>query len=181
VTGAIEIGLSMWTVDVLRTNVGMAAGSAAALISAIIVGMFVGRLFGARLTLRLPPIPLYIGALVTSAIGFAVFWTASAPIQASIGLVVLGLGNALHYPMAIGLALKVSPGRADRAAAVAAYSMGLSFGVGPLILGVIADRVGQHSAFLLVPVLLVVAAGLAWRLAAALRSEPAPAPITETA
>ncbi|MBB5871623.1 MFS family permease [Allocatelliglobosispora scoriae] len=169
VTGSVEVGLSMWTVDVLRTNVGMASGSAAALISAILAGMFIGRLFGARLTLRLPVIPLYLAALATSAVGFAIFWTAGSPVQAGAGLVVLGLGNALHYPLVIALAVQVSPGQADRAAAASAYSMGLSFGAGPLVLGLIADRVGAHAAFLLVPLLLLLAGFLAWRLSLALR------------
>lgn len=181
VTGSIEVGLSMWTVDVLRVNVGMASGSAAALISAILVGMFAGRLFGARLTLRLPVIPLYLTALATSAVGFAIFWTAGSSVQAGLGLVVLGVGNALHYPLTISLALQAAPGQADRAAAAAAYSMGVSFGAGPLVLGFIADQVGAHAAFLLVPVLLVAAGVLAWRMSLALRPSPAAPVLVEAA
>jgi fucose permease len=176
VTGSIEAGLSLWSVDLLRSQDGMSAGAAAQAISAIVAGMFLGRFGGARLALRIAPLRLYLVALVTSAAGFAVFWTTGTPAIAVAGLLLLGLGNAMHYPIAIALALRVAPDQPDRAAAVASYSMGVSFGAGPLVLGATADLVGVRAAFLIVPLLLAVAGGLAWLLARAmLQSLPAPA------
>ncbi|BCJ72339.1 MFS transporter [Catellatospora sp. IY07-71] len=163
VTGAVEVVLSMWAASVLRDEVGLSAGAATAVMSAVVGGMFVGRLAGARIALRLPAIPLYFGALAVSLAGFAVFWTAGSAAAAVTGLIVIGLGNAMHYPVAISLAVAAAPGQADRAAGVAAYSMAVSFGVGPLLLGLVADQVGAHTAFLLIPVLIAGAAYLAWR------------------
>jgi predicted MFS family arabinose efflux permease len=169
VTGAIEVVLSMWAASVLRDQVHLSAGAATATTSAIVGGMFLGRLFGARFALRLPSIPLYFGALAVSALGFAIFWTADSAVAAVAGLVVLGLGNAMHYPLAISLAIAAAPGQADRAAGVASYSMAIGFGLGPLLLGLVADQVGAHLAFLLIPLLIVAAALLAWRFAASPR------------
>lgn len=181
VTGAIEVMLSMWTASVLRDEMHLSAGIATAATAAIVGGMFLGRLFGARVALRLPPIPLYFGALAVSTIGFTIFWTAGGAGTAIAGLLVLGLGNAMHYPLAISLALAAAPGQTDRAAGVASYSMAFSFGAGPLLLGLIADRVGgAHAAFLLVPVLIVLAAGLAWRFTRTIRN-PIPALTPELA
>jgi len=174
VTGSIEAGLSLWSVDLLRSQDGMSAGAAAQAISAIVAGMFLGRFGGARLALRIAPLRLYLVALVTSAAGFAVFWTTGTPAIAVAGLLLLGLGNAMHYPIAIALALRVAPDQPDRAAAVASYSMGVSFGAGPLVLGATADLVGVRAAFLIVPLLLAVAGGLAWLLARAML-QPLPA------
>ncbi|GAA2402830.1 hypothetical protein Cme02nite_43440 [Catellatospora methionotrophica] len=170
VTGAVEVVLSMWTAEVLRDQVGMSPGGATAVMSAIVGGMFAGRLAGARIALRLPSIPLYLGALVLSLAGFALFWSAGSAVTAVAGLVVVGLGNAMHYPLAISLAVAAAPGQADRAAGVASYSMAVSFGAGPLLLGLVADQVGAHAAFLFIPVLIAGAALLAWRFATTTRA-----------
>lgn len=174
VTGAVEAGFSLWAADVLRTNAGMSPGAAAQSISAIVAGMFLGRAAGARIALRVPPIPLYLAALSTSAVGFFLFWTSGDAVIAVLGLLVLGLGNAMHYPIAIALAMQAAPDQPDRAAASASYSMGLSFGAGPLILAAMADTVGVRAAFLLIPLLLVLAGGLAWMLRRAMAPVAAP-------
>ncbi|MCP2325460.1 fucose permease [Hamadaea flava] len=178
VTGSIEAGLSLWAADLLRDRDGMSAGAAAQAISAIVAGMFLGRFVGARLSLRIAPLRLYLAALITSAAGFAVFWTTMTPAVAVAGLLLLGLGNAMHYPIAIALALRVAPDQPDRAAAVASYSMGISFGAGPLVLGAAADLIGVRLAFLIVPLLLIAAGALAWRLGRAM-VQPAAVPALE--
>ncbi|SCL55085.1 Fucose permease [Micromonospora citrea] len=173
VTGSIEVCLSLWTADVLRTHAGMAAGAASAAVAAIVCGMFVGRLAGGRFALRYRPVPLLLAALGVSLLGFALFWVAPVGWLAVTGLVVLGLGNALHYPLAISIALAVAGPAADRAAGWASYSMGVGFGIAPVALGWVADGVGPHLAFLLLPGFIAAAALLAARLGRALGPHPA--------
>ncbi|MEU4779811.1 MFS transporter [Micromonospora sp. NPDC023633] len=173
VTGSIEVCLSLWTADVLRSHAGMAAGTASAAVAAIVCGMFVGRLVGGRFALRYRPVPLLLAALGVSLAGFALFWIAPVGWLAVTGLVVLGLGNALHYPLAISIALAVAGPAADRAAGWASYSMGVGFGIAPVALGWVADGVGPHLAFLLLPGFIAAAALLAARLGRALRPVPA--------
>ncbi len=169
-TGTVEIVMSLWAAIVLREEVGFTAGAAAAAVSAILAGMLVGRMAGARLALRIGIVPLYLGALVVSLAGFVLFWFAATPASAIAGLFVVGLGNAMHYPLAIALAIALAPGQADRAAGVSSYGMGLSFGLGPFLLGLLADRVGAHTALLLIPFFLAAAA----LLALGLRSSSSP-------
>ncbi|MFG1776198.1 MFS transporter [Micromonospora sp. NPDC049048] len=176
VTGSIEVCLSLWTADVLRSNAGMAAGTASAAVAAIVCGMFVGRLVGGRFALRYRPVPLLLAALGVSLAGFALFWIAPVGWLAVTGLVVLGLGNALHYPLAISIALAVAGPAADRAAGWASYSMGVGFGIAPVALGWVADGVGPHLAFLLLPAFIATAALLTTRLGRALRPSPADLP-----
>ncbi|MFF4806795.1 MFS transporter [Micromonospora chersina] len=173
VTGSIEVCLSLWTADVLRTHAGLTAGGASAAVAAIVCGMFVGRLAGGRLALRWPPVPLLLAALTVSLAGFALFWSAPVGWLAVTGLVVLGLGNALHYPLAISIALAAAGPAADKAAGWASYSMGVGFGIAPVALGWVADGVGPHLAFLLLPGFIAVAMLLTVRLGRALRL-PAP-------
>ncbi|WP_262287344.1 sugar MFS transporter [Micromonospora sp. MA102] len=173
VTGSIEVCLSLWTADVLRTHAGLSAGGASAAVAAIVCGMFAGRLAGGRLALRWPPVPLLLGALTVSLAGFALFWSAPVGWLAVAGLVVLGLGNALHYPLAISIALAAAGPAADKAAGWASYSMGVGFGIAPVALGWVADGVGPHLAFLLLPGFIAAAILLTVRLGRALRL-PAP-------
>ncbi|WP_433389933.1 MFS transporter [Micromonospora sp. KLBMP9576] len=174
VTGSIEVCLSLWTADVLRSHAAMAAGTASAAVAAIVCGMFVGRLVGGRFALRYRPVPLLLTALGVSLAGFTIFWLAPVGWLAVTGLVVLGLGNALHYPLAISIALAVAGPAADRAAGWASYSMGVGFGIAPVALGWVADGVGAHLAFLLLPGFIAVAALLAARLGRALRPTATP-------
>ncbi|MCZ7439799.1 MFS transporter [Micromonospora sp. WMMC241] len=168
VTGSIEVCLSLWTADVLRTHAGLSAGGASAAVAAIVCGMFAGRLAGGRAALRWPPVPLLLGALTVSLAGFTLFWASPVGWLAVTGLVVLGLGNALHYPLAISIALAVAGGAADRAAGWSSYSMAVGFGIAPVALGRVADGVGPHAAFLLLPAFIAVAVLLTVRLGRAL-------------
>lgn len=180
-TGSVEVCLNLWAGDVLRHHAGMSAGGAATAVSAIVGGMCLGRLACGRLAQWVPAHRLLLAALGVSLAGFAVFWLATVPGLAIAGLAVAGLGNGLHYPLAIGMALRVSPGREDQAASRASYSMAVGFGVAPFVLGAFADRVGAHAAFLLVPVFLAGAAGLVVPLRRRLAERPVPATEVVTA
>ncbi|MFJ8576957.1 MFS transporter [Micromonospora sp. NPDC093277] len=180
-TGSIEVCLSLWTADVLRTQAGLDAGSASAAVAAIVCGMFAGRLAGGRFALRWPPVPLLLGALTISLAGFALFWAAPIGWLAVTGLVILGLGNALHYPLAISIALAVAGPAADKAAGWSSYSMGVGFGIAPVALGWVADGVGPHLAFLLLPGFIAASVLLTVRLGRVLRAarpidDPTPLP-----
>jgi hypothetical protein len=91
-----------------------------------------------------------LGALGLSLAGFVLFWASTAPALGVAGLIVLGLGNALHYPLAISIALAAANGQPDLAASRSAYAMAFAFGVAPFMLGGLADVSGVRWAFLLV-------------------------------
>lgn len=167
-TGSVEVCLSLWAADVLRSHAGMSPGAASATVAAIVGGMFAGRLVGSALSRRVAPVPLLLGALAISVVGFAIFWVSAVAWIAAVGLMVLGVGNAMHYPLGISMALAVADGRRDRASAYLMYSGVIGFGISPVVLGWVADGVGPHRAFLLMPLFIAVAAVLAVRLRRAL-------------
>src|SRR5437764_940373 len=120
-----------------------------------------------------------IGLLAPSAAGFALCWLAPFAWPAIAGLVVLGLGNALHFPLVIALLIAHSDGQPDLAVSRSTTASSLAFGVAPFVLGVVADRVGPHTAFLLVPLFLAGAATAAWRLRGRTPAVvPAPVPVS---
>jgi fucose permease len=163
-TGSVEVCLTLWGSDVLRSHANVSAGVATAAVSTMIAGMVTGRIIGGRLLLRYRPTRMLLAALGVSAAGFALFWAATVPWLAVSGLFVCGLGVGLHYPLGIGLALAHSDGQPDLAAARASFAVGISFAVAPFALGSLADAVGPHRAFLLVPAFLLLSAVVVARL-----------------
>ena len=154
----VEFCLTLWAADILHNHAGMGEGAAAAGVTGFVAGMCAGRLAGSRLSLRLGVEPLLYAAIGVAGVGFLVLWLATWGPAAVAGLVVCGLGVSLLYPLGIVRAIDASEGRPDLAAARAGFAAALAVGVGPFVLGALADRFGIHGAFLVVPALLAVAA-----------------------
>ena len=155
---ACEFCLTLWAADILRSRDGLGPGAASAALTGLVAGMFVGRLVGGRLALRFGVDPMLYAALAVAAAGFAVFWASTWAPLAIAGLMICGLGVALHYPLGIARAIDAAEGRPDLASARAALAVALAIGVGPFALGALADQIGLHQAFLVVPALLALAA-----------------------
>lgn len=154
----VEFAVSMWGSDQLRGHAGMTPGAAAAAVSAMVAGIVVGRLAGGALALRVSTPRLLLAAIGVTTAGFAVFWLSTAALVAVAGLMVAGLGMALLWPLGVSLAIAASDGQPDLATARLSYAVGIASGGAPFVLGAFSDAVGTHRAFLLVPVLLAVAA-----------------------
>ncbi|MQA24386.1 MAG: MFS transporter [Micromonosporaceae bacterium] len=175
-TGSVEVCLSLWASEQLRERVGMAPGAAAAGMSAVLAGMVIGRLAGGPAALRFGVRPLLLMALAGAGFGFGVFWVATVPWLAMTGLVLCGLSISVHIPLGMVLAIGASDGQPDLAMARNSYAMALGFGVAPLALGVLADRVGIWHAFLLAPAFLAVAATMVVALSLTARRSRAATP-----
>jgi predicted MFS family arabinose efflux permease len=174
---AVEFCTTYWIGDLLHQRTGVTPRVGAALVSVVIVGMAVGRALAARLT-RLASLDALLGAtIVVAACGWLVMWVATDVRVAAVGLLVTGLGLALQFPLSISRLMAVSGGRLDAATGWASLGAGLASGVAPFALGALADAVGPHRGFLLVPVLLSLAAVmlLAPRARTALRTPGASA------
>jgi fucose permease len=154
----VEFCLTLWSSDVLRTRAGLGPGAAAAGVTAVVAGMLTGRVAGGRLALRYDPERLLLGAIALAALGFAVFWISTVPVASLAGLYACGLGVALHFPLGIARAIAMSDGQPDLAAARASLGAGVAVASAPFALGALADVFGTHTAFLIVPGLLAVAA-----------------------
>jgi predicted MFS family arabinose efflux permease len=154
----VEFCLSLWAADMLARRTTLTAAEASAAVTALVAGMCVGRVVGGRLALRLPVDRLLYGALVLNAAGFALFWLSTAAVLAVLGLLLCGLGVALYFPLGLSRAIAASDGQPDRASARVGIGAAVASGAGPFGLGALADATTIHTAMLVVPGLLVIAA-----------------------
>jgi predicted MFS family arabinose efflux permease len=169
---AVEFCLTLWAADMLAQRTTLTAAGASAAVTALVAGMCVGRVVGGRLALRLPVDRLLYGAVVLNAAGFALFWLSTDAALAVLGLLGCGLGVALYFPLGLSRAIAASDGQPDRASARVGIGAAVASGAGPFILGALADATTIHTAMLVVPGLLVVAA-VGIRLAPARTAVPA--------
>ncbi|MEU8361373.1 MFS transporter [Nonomuraea sp. NPDC048882] len=154
---AMEFTFNLWAADLFAGRTGISAAAAATGLTAFVGGLAAGRFAGAQLALRLPPVPLFVGALAVAFAGWLLFWLSTHPALSYAGLVVCGLGASLHFPLALSGLIAGAGGRADLAAAASPIWAGAAIAVGPLALGALADGFGTWKAFLLVPVLIGLA------------------------
>ncbi|MDP9392744.1 MAG: MFS transporter, partial [Actinomycetota bacterium] len=112
-TISVEFSMTVWASDLLRERTGLGGDAAAAALTAFVGGMTAGRLAGARYALKRPVDVLLVQALVLTGAGFAVFWLSTTAWLSLVGLVLVGVGVALHFPLGIARALAASAGRHD--------------------------------------------------------------------
>lgn len=156
---ALEFCFNLWAASLVAVNTGLSVEAAATGLTAFTAGLAAGRFAGGWLALRLPPHRLFVGALLLSGAGWLVFWPAGHPVLAYAGLALAGLGVSLHFPLALAELIATSDGHPHRASAAAPICAGAAVGVGPLVLGALADGFGTRQAFLVVPVAIALAVG----------------------
>ncbi|KGM09056.1 MFS transporter, partial [Cellulomonas bogoriensis 69B4 = DSM 16987] len=132
---AVEFSTAFWAPDLLVQRTGAPTSLASASVSALVIGMSVSRFIVGPLSTRKAPEKLLLAAFAVAAVGWAVFWLATTPALAIVGLVVAGLGYGAHYPLSIALALRASGGRPDQAQARCSMGGGAAVGVAPFALG----------------------------------------------
>jgi predicted MFS family arabinose efflux permease len=144
---SVEITLLQWGPDLLRERGGLEAGSASATIAAIVVGMIIGRLVGSRLVERVSSALVFGGSILFAAAAFVYTWLVTGAVPLIIGLVLIGVGIGMHFPLGIGRAMRASAGQPDRAAGWTSAGIGIMSGVAPFALAALADSWGVHKAF----------------------------------
>lgn len=166
---ALENATTYWATDLVRDRTGAGAGIATATTAGLVAGMTLIRFVVGPLSLRTSPARLLAASFGVAVAGWAVLWTATSASVALAGLFLAGLGYGAQYPLGIALLLGASGGATDAAQARATVGGGVAIGLAPFLLGALADAVGPHTAFLVVPVPAVVggvaavSGGRAWR------------------
>ena len=154
---AVEFATTFWASDLLLQRTDAPASVATAALSALVIGMCLSRFVVGPLSTRKAPEKLLLVGFAVAGVGWALFWLATSPVVAIVGLVVAGLGYGTHYPLSVALTMRASEGRPDQAQALASLGGGLAVGGAPFALAAVADALSStHLAFLLVGAFVVV-------------------------
>lgn len=159
---ALENVTTYWAADLIVDQTGAPASIATAATAGLVGGMSLIRFVVGPLSLRVRPALLLAASFLVAIAGWAVLWTATVPAVALAGLFLAGLGYGAQYPLSISLLLRAAGGAADQAQARATLAGGVAMGLAPFALGALADAVGPHRAFLLVPAIAVLGAVVAF-------------------
>jgi fucose permease len=154
---ALEFCVLIWAPEFLERIAGLSRATAAGSAAAFSLAMLIGRV-GIGVVLRWVAAPhIFVTALATTLLGFAVYWGADQPLVVVVGLFVLGLGIAPLFPLALGFALGAAGTQRDTASARVLLGEGLAILLIPTLLGGLADEVGLRLAHLMLPGLVVTA------------------------
>jgi MFS family permease len=172
-TTAAEWSVIAWGASFIEGNARVSADTAVGLMGGYFVGVVAGRIIGSRLARSRDAARLLAISLAVALVGFASFWLAAGPVQAVLGLVVVGIGIGNLYPLGTSVTLALAPGQAA-AASGRAVAMSAAAGLlAPLIVGPLADAASLSAALLVIPAFLGLA-GLG--LALVVRRQPRLAP-----
>jgi MFS family permease len=166
-----EGALSDWGALHLRTELGASAALAAAGYAGFSLAMACGRLAGGRLVDLFGERRLLAAGTVLAAAGGLTSVTATSVPTAVAGFVVVGLGLANVFPLAIARAGALGGASGIALATTVGYTGLLG---GPPAIGLVAEHLGLPVALGMVPLLALVAAVLVLSLAGDAVRFPAP-------
>ncbi len=157
-TTAAEWCVTAWGATFVEDATGVSTDTAVALMAGYFGGVLAGRTLGSALTRRHDPARLLAVALAVTAAGFAVLWPSTGPVQAVIGLSLLGVGLGNLFPMGMSVTVALAPGRAAQASGRAVVMTSFAVLLAPLTVGTLADATSLTAALAVVPVALALAA-----------------------
>jgi fucose permease len=153
----VEFCFAFFAVTYLNEDLGMSKAAAAAGGAAWGVGMALGRFV---FSVRPAPASIIPSAAVIL-IGFLLFWGVPNPAAAIVGLGIAGLGASPLYPSRITLLMERFPGATHEGSKRAALAPGCALLVAPALMVSLRAATDVRTAYLAVPVLLVILVALA--------------------
>jgi predicted MFS family arabinose efflux permease len=152
-----EFATSFWAAALLRDRVGGTASAATLAIVALGSGMAVGRWYGAIVLKKLKLDQQLITIIVLQFIGFGIFWFSHSLIVSLVTLFVTGLGISMQFALSSLRLIGFSNKRPDLAIGISSLAAGSGIALAPFMLGVLGDSFGISRAYLMVPVLILIA------------------------
>jgi fucose permease len=160
-TTAAEWCITSWGASFVEDAADLSTDTAVALMAGYFGGVVAGRTLGSGLARRHDPARLLALALAVAAAGFAILWPSSGPVQALLGLTLLGIGLGNLFPLGVSVTVALAPERAALASGRAVVVTSFAVLLAPLTVGALADATSLTAALGVVPVLLALAvAGL---------------------
>ena len=152
-----EFATSFWSAALLKDRVGSTAAISTVAIVALGTGMGVGRWFGGLVLKNFKLDNQLLGLVALQFIGFVAFWLSHSMIISLICLFVIGLGISMQFALAAIRLVSFSDNRPDLAIGKSSLAAGIAIAGAPFLLGFLGDNFGISRAYIMVPVLIVIA------------------------
>jgi predicted MFS family arabinose efflux permease len=154
---ASEFAISFWSAALIRERTDATPAIATLAVVAFGSGMAIARWYGPILLKQWgidAQLKIYIA---TQFIGFASLWFSHNLTISFFSLLVTGIGVSSQFTLSSLRLIGLSDGRPDLAMGKNSLAAGSAIGLSPFVLGVLGDHLGISRAYLMVPVLMVIA------------------------
>lgn len=152
-----EFATSFWSAALLKDRVGSTAAISTVAIVALGTGMGVGRWFGGLVLKNFKLDNQLLGLVALQFFGFVAFWLSHSMIISLICLFVIGLGISMQFALAAIRLVSFSDNRPDLAIGKSSLAAGIAIAGAPFLLGFLGDNFGISRAYIMVPVLIMIA------------------------
>jgi fucose permease len=126
-------------------------------IIALGTGMGIGRFFGSRAMRKLTPDDQLIAILTLQLFSFFMLWQSHNLLISLIALLLNGVGISMQFALTSLRLINHSDGRPELAIGKSGLAAGIAIGGAPFLLGLLGDNFGISRAYLMVPVLILIA------------------------
>jgi predicted MFS family arabinose efflux permease len=152
-----EFATSFWSAALLKDRVGSSAAISTVAIVALGTGMGVGRWYGGLVLKNFKLDHQLLGLVALQFIGFVAFWLSHSMIISLICLFVIGLGISMQFALSAIRLVSFSDNRPDLAIGKSSLAAGIAIAGAPFLLGFLGDNFGISRAYIMVPVLIMIA------------------------
>lgn len=156
----LEFSLSFWLASYLNDDVGLTRATAAAMVAGLYAANLTGRLIASRLARHTTATVLLAASIGLSLAGLPLLLAATGATVAALGIVVVGAGIGAMFPLTSAMHVAASERTADAALGQVLAVAALGQVLAPTAVAVIAQYAGLRIGLLVLPVLLVLSAGL---------------------
>jgi predicted MFS family arabinose efflux permease len=156
-TISTEFATAFWAAALVRDRTNATAAIATIAIIALGTGMALGRFFGSHVMRKLNPDNQLIAILALQLFSFIGLWLSHNLLISLIALLLNGIGMSMQFALTSLRLINHSGGRPELAIGKSGLAAGIAIGGAPFLLGVLGDNFGISRAYLMVPVLIVIA------------------------
>ena len=152
-----EFATSFWSAALLKDRVGSSAAISTVAIVALGTGMGIGRWYGGLVLKNFKLDTQLLGLVLLQLIGFISFWLSHNMLISLLSLFIVGVGISMQFALSAIRLVSFSDERPDLAVGRSSLAAGIAIAGAPFLLGFLGDNFGISRAYIMVPVLIIIA------------------------
>jgi MFS family permease len=156
-TISTEFATAFWAAALVRDRTDATAAISTIAIMALGIGMALGRFFGGRVMHKLSLDHQLTAVLGLQLVSFFGIWLSHNLAVSLVALLLNGLGISMQFALTSLRLISHSEGRPELAIGKSSLAAGIAIGGAPFLLGVLGDSFGISRAYMMVPVLILIA------------------------